>query len=159
MHNGESSPGSNWELEQEKCVISDVKVSDTRLPTITLCHPPSWPGWNNSLLSAQTKGFLHLCKGGERAEVTCPGWIWRVLTAVLKRITPLFVSPVTLCLLLPGHCPNQAQEQCAPGLPGSFFRDHCFLGRSTWHKSSHWATLHSPGERAPEAEAMFIIYF
>lgn len=148
---GEHSPGSNWELEQEKCVISDVKVSDTRLPTNTLCHPPSWPAWNNSLLSAQTKGFLHLCKGGERAEVTCPGWIWRVLTAGLKRITPLFVSPVTLCLLLPGHRPNQAQEQRAPGLPGSFFRDQLVVswGGQPDIKSSHWATFHSPGERGP----------
>lgn len=70
--NRENSPGSNWELEQEKCVISDVKVSNTRLPTNTLSCPPSGPGWNNSLLSTQTKGFLHLCKGGKRAGVTPP---------------------------------------------------------------------------------------
>lgn len=103
---GKNILGSSWELEQEKSIISDVGASHqvTCKYTMSLCFM-SWI--KQSLLSSQTKGFLHFC---ERAWVTCPGWMWRVLRGH-KRITLCLYcafSPATA----PGRSKGNVSQSC-----------------------------------------------
>lgn len=101
--------------EQEKHVISDVKVSDTRSPVNVLCHPAPWTGSNNSRSMSPNPGFSSALRRERWKSRSHLPVEFKESYRPWKNQVFLFVSPEP--------SPHWLLPRSSPELPGPLFRD------------------------------------